>query len=120
MLAAANLHFRVGETVAQGHMALPLDVRNRTARLEIRNENHAGAVQLLDSGGLERSVGLVSAGTQESEQPLLRALPARPYRSLVLPAPASAAAATPTSLPSVAVERRGLDAYAALVAGGDA
>jgi transposase len=56
----------------------------------------------------------------ESEQPLLRALPARPYRSLVLPAPAPAAAAPPTSLPSVAVERRGLDAYAALVAGGDA
>lgn len=55
-----------------------------------------------------------------SEQPTLRSLPARPYRSLVLPeskAPPSKA----TTLPPVVVERRGLEVYAPLsAAGGDA
>ena len=55
----------------------------------------------------------------ESEQAALHALPTRPYRSLVLPPAAPAAPPTQTRLPSVAVERRGLAAYAALVAGGE-
>ncbi len=53
------------------------------------------------------------------EQSPLRPLPPRPYRSLVLPAPTTPASATPGSLPRVAVERRGLETYAALAAGGD-
>ena len=53
------------------------------------------------------------------EQSTLRPLPPRPYRSLVLPAPTTPASATPGSLPRVAVERRGLETYAALAAGGD-
>lgn len=58
-----------------------------------------------------------------SEQSVLRTLPARPYRSLVLPEPRPARSerAAPPALPAVAVERRSLDAYAQLVAaGGDA
>jgi transposase len=53
------------------------------------------------------------------EQSTLRPLPPRPYRSLVLPAPTTPAATTPGSLPRVAVERRGLETYAALAASGD-
>lgn len=54
------------------------------------------------------------------EQPALRPLPARPYRSLVLPAePAPMRAPAAPPVPRVAVERRGLAAYAALAAGGE-
>jgi transposase len=54
------------------------------------------------------------------EQRVLRHLPARPYRSLVLPAPAAERpATTAAAMPHVAVERRGLEAYAALAAGGE-
>ena len=48
------------------HITVPLEVRNQTARLQIQNEDSAGAVQLLDSGGIERRVGLVSAAATET------------------------------------------------------
>ena len=58
-----------------------------------------------------------------AEQSTLRPLPARPYRSLVLPAvgaPAASSGKRGTSpVPRVAVERRGLETYAALAAGSD-
>ena len=57
------------------------------------------------------------------EQGVLQPLPARPYRSLVLPLEMLSAAdpqTAPVPVPRVAVERRELAAYAALVAGGDA
>ena len=54
------------------------------------------------------------------EQRALRSLPARPYRSLVLPTPTEPRRpTTPATMPHVAVERRGLEAYAALAAGGE-
>lgn len=57
------------------------------------------------------------------ERPTLRALPARPYRPLVLPtAPVPAGEAVKPAMaavPRVEVERRGLEAYAALVAGAE-
>lgn len=57
------------------------------------------------------------------EQRTLRGLPERPYRSLVLPTPTMGRTpAMPAAIPQVTVERRGLDAYAALttlVAGGE-
>ncbi len=70
-LSDAPLDFRAGEKRGQAHITLPLEVRNQTARLEIRGEDSAGAVQLLDTGGAERRVGLVSAAATENEQPLL-------------------------------------------------
>ncbi len=71
VLSDAQLAFRSGQNQAKAHIALPLEVRNQTARLEIRGEDSAGAVQLLDSGGVERRAGIVSAATSENEQPLL-------------------------------------------------
>lgn len=70
-LGDALLEFKAGETRGQAHITLPLEVRNQTARLEIRGEDSAGAAQLLDTGGAERRVGLVSAAATENEQPLL-------------------------------------------------
>lgn len=59
---------------------------------------------------------------QEVEQAALPALPGRPYRSLVLPPPDERpnARPAPVPVPQVVVERRGLAAYAALVAGAEA
>jgi hypothetical protein len=59
---------------------------------------------------------------RSSEQRVLRPLPPRTYRSLVLPeSSVGHAERSATVVPAVSVERRGLEAYAALVAaGGDA
>jgi transposase len=54
-----------------------------------------------------------------AEHAMLRPLPARPYRSLVLPAVAASSPSTTSVVPRVAVERRGLETYAALAAGAD-
>ena len=51
------------------------------------------------------------------EHHALQPLPARPYRSLVLP-PRAAARSSPATVPAVAVERRPLAAYASLTASG--
>ncbi|HEV7960004.1 MAG TPA: DUF4159 domain-containing protein [Rhizomicrobium sp.] len=70
-LSDAALAFKAGEDRGSAHITVPLEVRNQTARLQIQGEESAGGVQLLDSGGIERRVGLVSAAATENEQPLL-------------------------------------------------
>ena len=70
-LSDATLAFKGGQDRGDAHITVPLEVRNQTARLQIQNEDSAGAVQLLDSGGIERRVGLVSAAATETAQPLL-------------------------------------------------
>jgi Domain of unknown function (DUF4159)/Aerotolerance regulator N-terminal len=70
-LSDTVLDFRAGDNRGQAHITLPLEVRNQTARLAIQGEDTAGAAQLLDTGGSERRVGLVSAAATENEQPLL-------------------------------------------------
>jgi hypothetical protein len=70
-LAATRLHFKRGETRAQGHIALPMEVRNATTRLAIAGEDSAGAVQLLDRGAAQRSAGIVSETAVGEGQPLL-------------------------------------------------
>jgi hypothetical protein len=70
-LAATKIHFAAGATRASGHIALPMEVRNETVRLAIPAEESAGAVQLLDKGAAQRSVGIVSEGGNSEEQPLL-------------------------------------------------
>lgn len=70
-LSDAALAFKAGESRGNAHITVPLEVRNQTARLQIQGEDSAGGVQLLDSGGIERRVGLVSAAATENEQPLL-------------------------------------------------
>ena len=50
---------------------LPVELRNDIARLEIAGERSAGAVQLLDKRWRRRAIGLVSASTSDTAQPLL-------------------------------------------------
>ena len=70
-LAATRLHFKRGEVLAKGHIALPMEVRNATARLAVSGEESAGAVQLLDRGAAQRSAGIVSETATGEGQPLL-------------------------------------------------
>ena len=70
-LSDAPIPFKTGQPRGEGHLALPLEIRNQTVRLELRGEDSAGAAQLLDTGGTERRAGIVSAATSENEQPLL-------------------------------------------------
>ncbi len=64
-LSAATLHFRQGSGRAEGHLTLPLDLRNRVQRLALRGEESAGAVQLMDTGNVRRRAGIVAAGSGE-------------------------------------------------------
>ncbi|HEY4112930.1 MAG TPA: DUF4159 domain-containing protein [Rhizomicrobium sp.] len=70
-LASAPFRFAGGQQTTTTRLALPLEVRNETQRIEIANEDSAGAVRLLDLGAKRRAVGLVSASNIEDEQPLL-------------------------------------------------
>ena len=70
-LAATRLHFKRGDVMAKGHIALPMEVRNATSRLAISGEESAGTVQLLDRGAAQRSAGIVSENASGESQPLL-------------------------------------------------
>ena len=50
---------------AEGHLALPLEMRNRVQRLALRATESAGAVQLLDTGNGRRRAGIVAASGGE-------------------------------------------------------
>ena len=70
-LAGARFHFDNGQSRANAHIVLPLEVRNETVRIAIANLDAAGAVQLLGGSGAHRAAGIVSARGNENEQPLL-------------------------------------------------
>ena len=70
-LAVTKLHFKRADLNASGHIALPMEVRNATARLAIVSEDSAGATQLLDKGAAQRSAGIVSETASGEQQPLL-------------------------------------------------
>jgi hypothetical protein len=55
----------------EAEIALPVEIRNDIARLEILGERSAGAVQLLDKRWRRRSVGVVTGATADTAQPLL-------------------------------------------------
>ncbi|MBN9578188.1 MAG: DUF4159 domain-containing protein [Alphaproteobacteria bacterium] len=71
IFATAPFHFAPGKTQSSTTLKLPLEIRNKTTRLQIVNQSSAGAVQLLDAANRRRAVGLVSASNSESQQPLL-------------------------------------------------
>ena len=69
---------------------MPLELRNQIARLAIRGEPSAGAVQVLDSATRWNRIGLVTGAARETQQPLLghlyyveRAL--KPFAELAIP-----------------------------------
>ncbi len=70
-LARRELQFEIGDTEARSALDLPLELRNRLARLSLDGEPTAGAVMLLDERFRRRPVGLVSGQTADVAQPLL-------------------------------------------------
>ncbi len=71
LVARAEVAFADGQTQAEARVELPIEMRNRIARLAIEGENTAGAVLLLDERWRRRPVGLVSSGPLDNVQPLL-------------------------------------------------
>ena len=74
VLARERVAFEAGQRRAGLRLALPARLRNEIARLEIEDENTAGARFLLDERWRRRPVGLVSGGSADTDQPLLSAL----------------------------------------------
>jgi hypothetical protein len=68
-LGTAPFRFDDGQTKAVAKIAIPLEMRNQTARVEILGQHSAGAVHLLDRGAPRRAVGVVSGS--QGEEPLL-------------------------------------------------
>jgi hypothetical protein len=67
--AGFSFDANAGETEAE--LALPVEIRNDIARLEIAGERSAGAVALLDKRWRRRSVGVITGSTADTAQPLL-------------------------------------------------
>jgi len=71
LLAREAATFAEGEARASARLALPAEIRNRAARVELEGEASAGAAVLLDERYRRRPVGIVTAGGAERAQPLL-------------------------------------------------
>jgi hypothetical protein len=63
-----------GETEAAAVIDVPVELRNRIARLHIEGETQAGAVILLDERWRRRPVGLIDTTAADQAQPLLSQL----------------------------------------------
>jgi hypothetical protein len=70
-VATTELKFDAGATSTIARFELPTELRNDIARVEIVDEGHAAAVQLLDERWRRRTIGLISGATTEADQPLL-------------------------------------------------
>ena len=70
-LGDASFRFKEGERETEAELALPVEIRNDIARLEIAGERSAGAVALLDKRWRRRSVGVITGSTVDTAQPLL-------------------------------------------------
>ncbi|GAA0549250.1 hypothetical protein FHS83_001095 [Rhizomicrobium palustre] len=68
-LGTSQFHFGDGQSKIAVKIAIPLEMRNQTARIEISGQNSAGAVTLMDRGTPRRAVGLVSGSP--GDEPLL-------------------------------------------------
>lgn len=74
LIARTPVTFDAGQHEATARVELPVELRNRIARLTIEGENTAGAVMLLDERWRRRPVGLITAGPLEDAQPFLSEL----------------------------------------------
>ncbi len=71
VLGEAPFTFNAADRETQARFELPVELRNDIARIEIASERSAGAVQLLDKRWRRRTVGIVSAATADTDEPLL-------------------------------------------------
>ncbi len=74
LIAEAEGQFSTGARETEIVLDLPLELRNRIARISVENELGASAVALLDESWRRRPVGLVSGSAVERAQPLLGGL----------------------------------------------
>ena len=110
-IGTAPLDFAAGEAKAQARFAVPVELRNDIARMEITEAATAGAVRLVDDSFRRRRVALVSGESSDLAQPLLsplyyisRAL--QPFADLVRPESVNLAESIPALIarkPSVIV-----------------
>ncbi|UIJ74037.1 DUF4159 domain-containing protein [Aurantimonas sp. HBX-1] len=70
----APLSFDEGAATAEARFAIPVELRNDIARIEIEGASQAGAVRLVDDSFRRRRVGLVSGESADVAQPLLSPL----------------------------------------------
>ncbi|WAP67938.1 DUF4159 domain-containing protein [Jiella pelagia] len=107
----APVDFSGTDGTGEARFAIPVEMRNDIARIEVDAAATAGAVRLLDDSFRRRRVALVSGESSDDAQPLLsplyyitRAL--EPFADLVRPSTANLAEAIPEMLerrPSVVV-----------------
>ncbi|HXV25400.1 MAG TPA: DUF4159 domain-containing protein [Alphaproteobacteria bacterium] len=74
LIAEAEGRFSAGARETEIVLDLPLELRNRIARVSMENEVGASAVALLDESWRRRPVGLFSGSAAERAQPLLGGL----------------------------------------------
>jgi hypothetical protein len=70
-IATTEYRFDTDATTTTAKFELPTELRNDIARIEIVDEGHAAAVQLLDERWRRRTVGLISGAITDADQPLL-------------------------------------------------
>jgi len=70
-LSETTVELQSGSGSPAAHVEVPLELRNQIARLAIRAEPSAGAVQVLDSATRWNRIGLVTGAARETTQPLL-------------------------------------------------
>jgi hypothetical protein len=70
-IADAHFAFASGARETEATFDLPVELRNDITRLDVAGERSAGAVQLLDKRWRRRAIGIVTASTSDTAQPLL-------------------------------------------------
>jgi len=70
-IADGHFSFASGARETEATFDLPVELRNDITRLEVAGERSAGAVQLLDKRWRRRAIGIVTASTSDTAQPLL-------------------------------------------------
>ena len=71
LLSREQVSFKDGEKQSNAVFRLPVDVRNRSARVELEGESGAGAIFLMDDRWRRRPVGIAAGDLKEGSQPLL-------------------------------------------------
>ncbi len=99
-IADVPFAFPAGDTQAEARFALPVELRNDIARLDVVGADTAGAVQLLDERWRRRRIGLLSGAAADTAQPLLSPLyyiarAVQPFADVTEPREANAAVAVP-------------------------
>lgn len=73
LLGEASFGFPTGSTETRTRLAMPIELVNEIARLEITEATTAGGVHLIDAANRRRRVALVSGESTDTAQPLVSA-----------------------------------------------